>query len=159
MSVRDEIKTLRGYNQFAIQKNLDGVSQSDSLHQPTPGGNCLNWVLGHIVLHRNPMLKLLGEEPVWTEEEAEPYARGSEPLVHASKAHTVDKLLADAEASHARLDAALDRATDDVLARPVAEGKDTSVGTSLIGLQFHEAYHAGQLGILRRLAGHDAALK
>ena len=35
--------------------------------------------------------------------------------------------------------------------------KDT-LGWRLAFLQFHEAYHAGQLGLLRRLLGKDGAI-
>jgi len=30
---------------------------------------------------------------------------------------------------------------------------------NITGLSFHEAYHAGQLGVLRRIAGKEGALK
>ena len=34
-----------------------------------------------------------------------------------------------------------------------------AVGSLLAGLLFHEAYHVGQTGVLRRLIGMDGALK
>jgi uncharacterized damage-inducible protein DinB len=37
-------------------------------------------------------------------------------------------------------------------------GKET-VGDQLAFLQFHEAYHIGQAGLLRRLAGKDGAIR
>ena len=33
-----------------VQLNVDGLTQSDSLIQPSPAGNCLNWVAGHLLL-------------------------------------------------------------------------------------------------------------
>lgn len=159
MSLRDDIRTLRGYNQFAIRKNLEGVTQAESLKQPAPGGNCLNWVLGHLLFHRNPMLVPLGEEPVMTPDDAEPYVRGSTPLSDPTQALSLERLLDGLETSHDTIDAALERTTDEALAAPVEPGSQTTIGTRLLSLQFHEAYHAGQLGILRRLAGHEPALK
>ena len=47
---------------------------------PKPGGNCFNWVLGHVVAHRNAVLAALRRPPISTAEEAAPYARGSRPL-------------------------------------------------------------------------------
>ena len=41
---------------------------------------------------------------------------------------------------------------------PDKSAADT-VGETLFVLQFHEAYHAGQTGLLRRMAGHDGAIK
>jgi hypothetical protein len=40
-----------------------------------------------------------------------------------------------------------------------APAGDQSVGEKLFVLQFHEAYHAGQTGLLRRIAGHEGAIK
>jgi len=34
-----------------------------------------------------------------------------------------------------------------------------SLAAKLAGLQFHEAYHAGQLGLLRRIAGKKGAIQ
>lgn len=158
MSMKGSILTMRGYNQFVVDKNTEGVSQAESLTQP-PNGNCLNWVLGHIILHRNPMLTLLGEEPVWTREQCEPYARGSQPLTDPASAAEIEDMRAAVIASHERIAAALERATDDALNAPVEPGSDTTIGSRLLGLQFHEAYHAGQLGVLRRIAGHEGVLK
>ena len=36
---------------------------------------------------------------------------------------------------------------------------DETIGSLLATLAFHEAYHAGQLGILRRITGHTGAMK
>ncbi len=33
-----------------------------------------------------------------------------------------------------------------------------TVGTLLAGLVFHDAYHVGQTGLLRRIAGHAGVL-
>lgn len=47
------LKLLYGFNYMALQRNTAGLSHEDSLVQPQPAGNCLNWVLGHILAHRN----------------------------------------------------------------------------------------------------------
>jgi hypothetical protein len=33
----------------AVRLNVEGLTQEDSLAQLTPAGNCLNWVVGHLV--------------------------------------------------------------------------------------------------------------
>ncbi len=60
----------------AINRNLAEVSHEESLVRP-PAGNCLNWVLGHIVIHRGTMLKIIGRRPLLEGERATPYLRGS----------------------------------------------------------------------------------
>ena len=62
----------------AINRNLEDVTHEESLVRP-PAGNCLNWVLGHIVFYRGSMLKLVGRRPVLEGEAAIPYQRGSQP--------------------------------------------------------------------------------
>ncbi len=39
------------------------------------------------------------------------------------------------------------------------DDENETVGSLLAGLAFHEAYHTGQLGILRRVSGADGAVK
>ena len=78
------------------KQNVDGFDHEDSLKQPVAAGNCLNWVVGHIVATRNSILKLLGEQPLWNEEEGKPYARGSAPITGGSQAFTSTAIPADA---------------------------------------------------------------
>ena len=41
------------FSYAAVSRNLDGVSHAESLVVPQPcGGNCLNWVFGHVVTAR-----------------------------------------------------------------------------------------------------------
>ena len=55
-------KTLAMLFEFTFnvtRANVEGFSHEDSLRQP-PAGNCLNWLLGHIVATRQHTLELLG---------------------------------------------------------------------------------------------------
>src|SRR5437762_4909444 len=54
----------------ALFRNLEGITHEESLIEPTPAGNTLNWVLGHIVATRNRMLPMLGAQPFWPPEQA-----------------------------------------------------------------------------------------
>jgi len=51
-----------------------------------------------------------------------------------------------------------EKAGGDKAAADKAVGNKT-VGNQLAFFQFHEAYHAGQVGLLRRLAGKEGALR
>lgn len=145
------------YTHFVLKKNLEGTTHEESLHRPEPGGNCLNWVLGHILLNRNDAHRLLGLEPVWTEVENSPYNRGTAGLEPAGPGvRTLDSMITDLDRSQEQIQAALAATTDERLA--ATEG-DRTVGELLYGLTFHESYHAGQTGILRRLSGKEGSLK
>ena len=64
---------------LAIKRNLEDVTHADSIVAPPNGGNCLNWVLGHVVNTRNVMLQLTGGSPVMTGDSVNVYKRGSSP--------------------------------------------------------------------------------
>lgn len=147
------------FNLGALKMNLAGVTHEESLVQPQPGGNCLNWIVGHILANRKRILALLGKDPVWNDQDAEPYQRGSEPLTDPAKAKNLDEMVAMLEASQESILAGLSEISNESLqaASPDEKLGDT-VETMLAGLVFHEAYHVGETGILRRLLGHEGAI-
>jgi hypothetical protein len=140
----------------AIRLNCAGLSHADSLIVPQPAGSCANWVLGHIVAFRSSTLKALGDPPFWTQDRIAPYARGTERLDPAMAA-PFETLLADLDATQERIRAGIARLTPETLAA-VAPGEKKSLEQKLFFGQFHEAYHAGQLGLLRRIAGKTGAI-
>jgi len=158
-----ELSSLFHISHYAITVNLEGFSNEESLRQPPGGGNCSNWVLGHIVASRNGILRILNEEPALHPAVAERYKRGSQPIGHERDAAHLEILVQALEDSQRRILAALGRATDLDMAKPAAEpaipGGDPSVGGQLSFLHFHESYHSGQLGLLRRLAGKAGAIR
>jgi len=154
MSV-DALQKLFGVNHRALELNVNGLSHEDSLVQPPRGGNCLNWVAGHVVANRNSILGLVGEQPIWSEAETEPYKRGSAPIQDGSRARKFEHIVADFVRSQERLRAGLARMTEEDLAKKKG---DETVGATLHFLQFHEAYHIGQMGLLRRMAGKEGAI-
>lgn len=145
----------------AINRNLEDVSHEESLVRP-PAGNCLNWVLGHIVLYRGTVLKIIGRRPLLDGERADLYRRGSHPdgSEHYLDLATLRGLLSDA---HQELIPALAVMTDEELAANVPEEFNRpplagSIGNALARMNFHESYHAGQIGLLRRIAGKDGVI-
>lgn len=150
------------YNHRVLEINTEGLTHDDSLAAPSGGGNSLNWVLGHVVASRNGMLKLLGREPIWGKERAAPYDRGSDPIA-AETALPLAEIKADYAASQQTILAALGELSDQDLgaSSPISffKGDAETVGSALAAFIFHEAYHLGQTGILRRVAGKEGAIK
>lgn len=146
------------YNYYCLKKNIEGITHEESLFQPRPGGNCLNWIVGHILATRNFIFFCLDEEPLWGEEQAQRYKRGSKPIASAEEAVPWDTLMADLERSQQQLIKALGKRTPQDFQKTEA-GDDESMAEKLIGLHFHEAYHTGQTGILRRLLGKQGAIR
>jgi hypothetical protein len=137
-------------NYLTLDRNLSGISNELSLVGPTRGGNCINWVVGHILSTRNAGHQLLGIPPAWEDPVADRYKRGSKPMIDAAEAVRLETLVALCRTSQGALNDALLTTTDDDLEREV---DDKPLGLQLAELSFHESYHAGQLGVLRRVVG------
>jgi len=148
-------------NHKVLHINCEGLSQQDSLVQPEPAGNCLNWVVGHMVNVQDKIIGMLGGQPVMGDALAR-YERGSAPLTDAAQALPLDELLAAWDESATRLDAGLAGLTPEVLDRQVpdspSKNPDETVRTLLGSVMFHQGYHAGQTGLLRRIAGKPGAI-
>ena len=60
---------LLGASGKALDRNVAGLTHDDSLVQPGPegrdGGNCLNWVVGHLAATRASILTGLGVDLPW----------------------------------------------------------------------------------------------
>lgn len=146
-------------NLQVIHLQTDGLSHEDSLIQPPFRGNCMNWVLGHIMVGRNTALKLLGEPPLWKEAQEARYRRGSQPIVTGEQARPLDELLGDLDLSQQCLSKTLIQVAPEELGATVSfRGSERPLAQALAGLHWHETYHVGQLELLRQLAGTDDAI-
>jgi hypothetical protein len=145
-----------------VRLNLDGLTQEDSLIQPAPGGSCLNWVVGHLLRTYEQTLPMLGQKPVLEEGALQRYARGTPPLQDPAEALDLHHLLTVWNETNDRLDAGLATLTPDVLDQPAlrspANNPNETNRTLLSTILFHQAYHAGQTGLLRRIAGKEGAI-
>lgn len=152
-----DLKRLFGLNHRVLHINLEGVTNDEALVQPQSAGNCINWVVGHLVATRGIALVALGSKPSWPVEEASRYQRHSPPIAGPGDGAPFDRLVQEFDRSQVELEAALGALSDADLAR-VHENNET-LGQRLAFLHFHEAYHLGQLGLLRRIAGKEGAIK
>lgn len=165
MALSNEIEVLRHQarvTQRVVHLNVDGISHEESLIQPQPAGNCLNWVIGHLLVTYQLVSPLLEQEPVIPEERLKPYARHSSPLKDRAQALPLQELLAAFDKASERVDAGLaslaPRKLDEPAPfSPVNNPKET-VRSLLASISFHQAYHAGQTGLLRRIAGKPGAI-
>lgn len=151
-----------GLTSYVLEKNVAGVSHQESLINPDPGGSCLNWVVGHLTLSRNRALRLFGQEPMYDNEEFAAYAGEDVPLTREN-AISFEELKRRFKALQEPLVNCLDRLSPADMDKPApfsptGNPKET-MGTLLASLAFHEAYHAGQTGLLRRVIGREGVIK
>jgi len=144
-----ELTTFFNYNHYVANKNLEDITHKESLKTSQAGGNCINMVMGHIVSTRDTLLELFGYEGMCDEKMKHVYAQGA-PLIMAEEATDINKLLKMYNESQEKIIKALPQ-TD--------LGGDEEKTKNLLGLAFHEAYHAGQIGILRRVIGKEGMIK
>jgi uncharacterized damage-inducible protein DinB len=146
-----------------VNVNTQGLTHEDSLVEPRPGGNRLNWVLGHLLSTYDGFLPLLSQEPVIGSAALKRYARGAPPLENPADAMDFATLLAAWNQASERVDAGLASLDPEILDRPVPNsptGNPNETVRSLItSIMFHQAYHAGQTALLRRIVGREGAIK
>jgi len=158
MKATDAIKTqyMLAYRTTAM--NTDGMSHEDSIRQPAPAGNCANWILGHLTDVQNEAMKLLGLDPAW---DSASLQRTADPITTEAEAIDWDAMRRAFLASEERCLAAIEALPPEKLDEagyPNPLGGEMTFGELLNFLGFHQCYHAGQLGVARRVAGLDGAI-
>jgi uncharacterized damage-inducible protein DinB len=139
-------------NLGVIERQIDGLDHAASLLQPAMRGNCMNWLMGHILVYRDITLKQLGEAPVRDEAFAARYGHDSEPVLDGSDAYPFEAIVADFRSTQPCLEAALTALTEAQLAAKVPD-RDQRLAERLTFLVWHESYHTGQFEYLRQLTG------
>ena len=145
----DEFKRVN----WVAKQQAEGLSHADSLIQPPFRGNCFNWVLGHMLVGRNRVLKHLELEPYCSEEIVSRYDADSDPITNGEKVLPLAELLAGMTQTAGIIETGLEKATDAYMAEIVNEKHNTTRRQAIDFLAWHETYHVGQLELLRQLAG------
>jgi len=143
-----------------IAANLEAMTEEESILQPAPGGNCANWILGHLIVVQNNALALLGEPPIIQHENLPRGQQG--PVTGPENAIPFDEARTRFLASEDRFIGALAGLGEGDLQQAGFTdpfGDSTTKGGLLNLIAFHQAYHAGQLGLSRRLVGREGAIK
>jgi hypothetical protein len=137
-----------------IHDQTNGLSQADTLIQPQ-GGNCMNWVLGHLLESQISMLKSIdGISPI------DPvllgrYKRESAPITADGEGVlSLDALLDGHDKVHAAIAVRLSDMSETDFEVEIQQGERKVIrGWRVFFLHFHYTYHIGQLEQLRQLAG------
>ena len=147
------------WNSAVIRMQTRGITQAESLLQPPFQGNCMNWVVGHILTSRGTICELLGLETVFSPVELATYDRGSAVMTGTATALELKTLLEWVKESDERICRALEALPEGALQEEVPLGKSKGpLGGHILFLIWHESYHAGQLELLRNLAGKHEKL-
>jgi uncharacterized damage-inducible protein DinB len=149
-----------GLANFVVNRNFGGITHRESVVHPQPEGQNFNWVLGHLVRTRNEILELIGKKSLYPKNKFEVY---SPKGFTTEKAVNIEELKNCFNALQSELEEGVrslsaDKLLEPASLRPGGDSKDT-VGSVLATVFWHEAYHAGQLGIIRRVVGKEGVIK
>ena len=148
---------LFGYSAELIEKQTVGLTHGDSLRQVLAEANSINWVLGHVISARTVALRLVDEEPVWTDEQRARYRHTSANVLADDKnVVRLEELVVAFCESQRRLVRGLSRMSYEAMCQPSGYEENT-VGDSLAYFHFHEAQHVGQLLYLAQAIGKEGA--
>ena len=149
------INTLKR-NHHTLHDEIKDISHAESLVQPPYNVNCLNWVLGHILTSRDTSLRLLHLPCQLTEAEEKVYGYGSLPLTDPGTAIDFDALVEKLDCSFGQLALAIAAlSAEDLSSDTQVYGPSQTLYDWLAFFQWHEAYHIGQLDLLRQMSGKN----
>jgi len=99
---------------------------------------------------------LIGQDKILTTEQSEPYRRGVKPN-EVDRFMKLSQLQSILKRTPKRIKDGLESLTTTELA--AVDDLDESLSYRLTFLHFHEVYHCGQIGLLRRLVGLEGVIK
>ncbi len=134
----------------SLSEALDGVDAAAAEHRLFPAAHTIAEITGHVafwidVAHRRMQGEAITNVP--TEVDFPPDGAASDAAWRAT--------IAALEGAHRRLHSALLALDDDQLDGAVA-GSDPTVRGQLLGILQHNAYHAGQILVLRKAGAGSA---
>ena len=155
MITNDEFIKMLTFEQDVVLRLTSDLSQADSLLQPEPAGNCLNWVLGHLSVNLIDMITALDGELPPDLLGLDRYLYGSDPILGEGPGVLKVHQLLD---TYAQLTHTLTGRLETMSSADFDEEIDYWQGKYRRGYVaffyfFHHTYHIGQLEQLRNLAG------
>jgi uncharacterized damage-inducible protein DinB len=157
----NDLTRMFAFNAYTVRKNMENVSNDESLVVPDEGRNSINWILGHIVATRAGLLQMVGGASIWETAALKVY-RDREQTTSAETSWPVDEILTAFDESQQAIEQWI--AESDPRLNEIAGGEgfleeDETWGNRVAFFALHEAYHAGQIGMLRRLVGKEGAIR
>jgi len=143
------------FNRSTIEMLVDGFGTEDWARPASDdGGNTAHWIVGHVAVARRSVVRRLGDE-IPADEWEQSFEMNVTPAGTAGYP-APEILLEDIRESGKRLTRILAEMTPEQAAEEWGSAFPDGGTTLADGVQFmhfHESYHIGQLGLLRRISG------
>jgi len=157
MAQLDTVAAQFRFHEGMLARTVEGFEEADWLHRPGEANHAL-WILGHVAATRRYLLRRLGEK-VDEEEWEKAFGQGNRPGDKLEPAPAA--LIKDVQSMGAQLEMRIRsltlEETEAPIEKPMPDGSKTRAGMVRF-LLFHEAYHLGQLGLLRRIRGKPGVI-
>ena len=145
-------------NNYLIGKALDGLTEEHFSTQPNKSTNPIHFLLGHLTLYRFQGCKLLGEEMTYKFSE---FYKPGNPIQERSKYPTTAEIKAEWNMVTERLKTLLESSSLDIFEKEIPSkypiGEQNVMGAFQF-LMFHEAYHLGQISLVRKYFGYEGII-
>ncbi|MEM7552327.1 MAG: hypothetical protein AAF363_21760 [Bacteroidota bacterium] len=127
---------------------IKDISNGESLQSPGNNMNSINWICGHITYMRTKMFRQLNKPFELDKAYESYYASGTHPS--PSKSEDLEDIV---ELYHSSSKELSEELQSSISAGNLSEEAASAINNYLI----HEAYHIGQVGLLRRYLGKEGA--
>jgi uncharacterized damage-inducible protein DinB len=150
---------------FTLNRNLETVTNEESLIQIGEKGNCINWIAGHILAVRDAVFSNFGMEKFLNESEIKRYERGSSPVNSLEGITDISRIKEGLDITYARWTELINSKDENFFNTSIpGEGlplpiPEPTIGKLLFVLVYHEGYHTGQIGLAHRALGKDFSIK
>ena len=153
--VAEPLALLFKINNSLVHRGFEGLTDDEAWQQIDGKGNPIAWIIGHVTETRGQMLGLIGAP--WDAGWGGKFKRGGElydRFAYPTRGEIEEKFTE----THGRMRAAFATLSAESLAAPspasLAGAK--TVADLLAFFAFHEAYHLGQVGFIRKQFGHTS---
>lgn len=156
MAIKEQLKSILQFYQGSVKKQLDDLSEEESLKKLFDLVNHVRWITGHIAYYANDINRLVGGESDFPDDWL--HFRGGEPLKEDAWYPPFKDIRAKLYSLYDSINANIDNLTDDDL-NQVFELYDQWKPTRFDGIIYlltHETYHSGQITIIRKAIGKPA---
>ncbi len=155
ITAKEYQKMLEG-NREIIKEQIKGLSESEMLIQPLNGGNCMLWTLGHLTNNLISILGILDGEKPEDLADLSHFKFGSEPVLGPVPGLlTASEIMEAYDVLHQVVLQKIAPMTDADFDEEINPFENpVRRGWMLFFMEFHHAYHIGQLELLHNLAGH-----
>lgn len=152
------IQSMFKTNEEIFQRTMNDVPDDKWLTPPGDGSNHLLWIMGHMLVTRAIVPRILGQS--WSAPWESLFTRGAKPVSPDRYPSPPELRKAWREVAE-KLSASFADAQSETFFKPAKEGSPTLDGTVAGTIGFiclHETYHLGQLGYLRKWLGLGQAM-